>query len=252
MRKSQSQPANSHRSGGVNARSHTLSVGGDTSGRDTMKSTNTFNLDMGGITIHLTTPLSRTELFYALRRLLVVQRFTAADILRELQLIVDEGLDVQELADELVQLVDGLRHNVFDKHRRYAGEVAASEKKNSHPHDEILLLDEELLSTDRLCYVRVRGDSMIDAGIKPSDIILVRRQSTADDGEIVVALLKDKDKYLRTLKRFRHDMKDPHKIRLEPANPRYKPILTDDTNVEVIGVFVRVIPQLLGGGYDVD
>lgn len=80
---------------------------------------------------------------------------------------------------------------------------------------------------DQQCFIlQVKGDSMVDAGIFDGDMVVVRQQPYADDGDIVVALLEDEAtvKYLRR-KRGR--------IYLEPANPTMRPIVADE--VQVIG-----------------
>jgi len=83
--------------------------------------------------------------------------------------------------------------------------------------------------------LRVSGDSMKDAGILEGDYVVVRPAETADDGEIVVALLDDE----ATVKRF---FKEKDRIRLEPENEAYEPITTIDAEVlgKVVGVFRRV------------
>ena len=80
--------------------------------------------------------------------------------------------------------------------------------------------------------LRVRGDSMIGAGILDGDRVVVRAQPTADNGEIVVALLGDS----ATVKRFR---KDGKQIWLLPENPAYDPI--DGNQAQIIGKVKAVI-----------
>ena len=80
--------------------------------------------------------------------------------------------------------------------------------------------------------LRVRGDSMIGAGILDGDRVVVRSQPTADNGEIVVALLGDS----ATVKRFR---KDGNQIWLLPENPAYQPI--DGNHAQIIGKVKAVI-----------
>jgi len=72
--------------------------------------------------------------------------------------------------------------------------------------------------------VKVRGDSMREAGIMDGDIAIIEQRSTATDGDIVVALLEDSV----TLKRF---FKEKGRIRLAPENPEYKPIYTNDVRI---------------------
>lgn len=86
------------------------------------------------------------------------------------------------------------------------------------------------------CFIlRVRGDSMIDAGIYDGDLLVVRRQHTARDGEIVVARMEDE----ATVKRF---YREGDRIRLQPENPRLEPIYTRELAIE--GVALAVIRRL--------
>jgi len=83
--------------------------------------------------------------------------------------------------------------------------------------------------------LQVSGESMRDAGILSGDYVVVRRQDTAGDGDIVVALLGDE----ATVKRF---FREPDHVRLQPENPAMEPIRTRDVEVlgRVVGVFRRV------------
>jgi repressor LexA len=83
--------------------------------------------------------------------------------------------------------------------------------------------------------LRVRGESMIDAGILPDDYVVVRPQETAEDGEIVVALVGEE----ATVKRF---FKERDHIRLQPENSALEPIRTREAQVlgRVVGVCRRV------------
>lgn len=86
---------------------------------------------------------------------------------------------------------------------------------------------------ERGCYaLRVRGDSMINAGILDGDKVVVRPQQTVDNGEIVVALLDDS----ATVKRFR---KVGATVWLMPENPAYDPI--DGTEAQILGKVKAVI-----------
>jgi repressor LexA len=83
--------------------------------------------------------------------------------------------------------------------------------------------------------LRVRGDSMKDAGILDGDFVVVHRQDTANNGEIVVALVGDE----ATVKRYFRE--DDH-VRLQPANDAFEPIRTREAVVlgRVVGVLRRV------------
>lgn len=80
--------------------------------------------------------------------------------------------------------------------------------------------------------LRVRGESMKCAGILDGDLVIARKVSTAEDGEMVVALIEDEAtvKYL---------YREPDRIRLQPDNPEYEPIYA--TDVTVIGKVVASI-----------
>ena len=83
--------------------------------------------------------------------------------------------------------------------------------------------------------LRVVGDSMIEDGIHEGDLVVVRRQQTADNGETVVAMIDNE----ATVKRF---YKEKQRIRLQPANKRMKPMYHE--NVEIVGKVVGLVRQL--------
>lgn len=86
----------------------------------------------------------------------------------------------------------------------------------------------------RDCFaLRVKGDSMVDAAILDGDWAIIQRQDTADDGEIVAALIDDE----ATLK-YAH--REPGRIRLQPANPRMKPIYVKPEDLRVLGKLIGV------------
>ncbi|MDF1542451.1 MAG: transcriptional repressor LexA [Anaerosomatales bacterium] len=84
--------------------------------------------------------------------------------------------------------------------------------------------------------LRVRGDSMIEAGILDGDFVVVRQQSSATNGDIVVALLEDD----ATVKRF---FKEADRVRLQPENSALEPIYARDVTIlgKVVALFRRII-----------
>jgi repressor LexA len=80
--------------------------------------------------------------------------------------------------------------------------------------------------------LRVKGDSMIDAGILEGDLVVVQRQDTANDGDIVVALVGEE----ATVKTFYRE--DDH-VRLQPENPNHEPIRSRD--VKILGRMVGLL-----------
>lgn len=87
---------------------------------------------------------------------------------------------------------------------------------------------------DEFFALRVRGESMLKAGILPGDLVVVRKQSTADNGEIVVALLGDE----ATVKRL---SRRSGQVWLLPENDDYQPI--DGTEAQVLGKVTAVVRQ---------
>jgi len=96
-----------------------------------------------------------------------------------------------------------------------------------------LNLDSLVFSDDSTFALRVKGDSMIEAGIMPDDLVLVRKQEVAQTGETVVALVEDE----ATVKKLKRRGSDYY---LEPANPNYNPIPMDE-NVSIIGKVISVV-----------
>ncbi len=84
--------------------------------------------------------------------------------------------------------------------------------------------------------LRIQGDSMIEAGILDKDFVLVRQQSTANNGDIVIALIEDE----ATCKTF---YKEKSYIRLQPENSRLDPIIVKD-NVSIIGKVIGVFRRM--------
>lgn len=81
-------------------------------------------------------------------------------------------------------------------------------------------VDSSFVSGEGVFSLRVVGDSMKEAGIFDGDMVLVRQQATAERGEIVVAIIGEE----ATVKRY---YPEKRRIRLEPANPTYEPIIVE-------------------------
>ncbi len=103
-----------------------------------------------------------------------------------------------------------------------------------------IFVDKSLVKNSKGMFVlRVKGTSMINAGILDGDFVLVRQQSTAEQGETVVALIEDE----ATVKRF---YRDKNKIRLQPENDTMEPIIIGpkESNVRIIGKVEGVIRKI--------
>jgi repressor LexA len=103
--------------------------------------------------------------------------------------------------------------------------------------EDILPLPTQLVGNDPVFMLRVKGDSMIEAGIFDGDLVVVRRQADADDGDIVAALIDGEE---ATVKRLR---RSPGKVILLPENPAYEPLVFTD-GVQLLGRVVAVLRRL--------
>ncbi|MDD3570018.1 MAG: transcriptional repressor LexA [Lachnospiraceae bacterium] len=90
----------------------------------------------------------------------------------------------------------------------------------------------QYVNNDDVFMLKVRGESMIEAGIFDKDLILVRQQSAAENGDIVVALIED----YATVKKF---FREKDYIRLQPANSTMTPIIVQECTIlgKVVGLF---------------
>lgn len=117
------------------------------------------------------------------------------------------------------------------------GLVAAGLPIEAATSGETVTVPPELLRKSGNHYVlRVRGSSMIDEQIRDGDYVVVNERQSADNGEMVIALL---DKTSATVKRYYRE-KDG-RIRLQPANETMEPIYTDERNLLIQGVVVGVL-----------
>jgi repressor LexA len=122
------------------------------------------------------------------------------------------------------------------------GEVAAGGPIEAYQDAGETMAVPDLLAPSGDAYVlRVRGDSMIEAHIADGDFVLIRPQSTARNGDIVVAQVEEAGGGTNavTLKRF---FKEKDQIRLQPANPAYPPQFYPDVRIQgkLIGVIRRL------------
>jgi repressor LexA len=116
------------------------------------------------------------------------------------------------------------------------GVVAAGTPIEAVLNYETVCVPRDMVREGRMFALRVRGDSMIDEQIRDNDVIVLQSQQTADNGQTVVALIDGSD---ATVKRFYGGR---NQVRLEPANPNYKPIIVrPPERVQVQGVVVGVI-----------
>ena len=102
--------------------------------------------------------------------------------------------------------------------------------------EETYALPHDLLSSDEDFMLRVQGESMIGAGIYDGDLVVVKPQEAARNGEIVVVMVGDEE---ATVKRF---FREGNHVRLQPENPVMEPIVTRDVRIlgKVVGLYRRL------------
>ena len=111
------------------------------------------------------------------------------------------------------------------------GTVAAGMPIEAILSRDTISVPKDLQGHGRTFALRVRGESMIDENIQDGDIIIVQSQRTAENGQVVVALI---DGNYATVKKF---YREPEFIRLEPANPQYKPLfIKTEERIQIQGV----------------
>ncbi len=116
------------------------------------------------------------------------------------------------------------------------GHIAAGQPIFAEEHiEDMFPLPRDFVREDASFILRVRGDSMIEAGIHDGDYLVVRQQPTANNGEIVAALLGDE----ATVKRF---YRERDHIRLQPENRTMTPIVTRD--VTILGKAIALLRRL--------
>ena len=114
------------------------------------------------------------------------------------------------------------------------GTIAAGRPIEALEDREEMSLTDLVPTGDRIYLLRVRGKSMIEDHIDDGDLVVVERRETANDGDIVVAILEDEE---ATLKRFYRESNGM--IRLQPANSEMEPLFTN--RVQLRGVVRGVI-----------
>ena len=102
--------------------------------------------------------------------------------------------------------------------------------------EEYVPLPRSMFGEGDFFILRAKGDSMIDIGIESGDLVVIRQQSYADDGKVVVALVDNE----ATLKRLYHDN---GRIRLHPENSKMDDIIVDDCIIQ--GIAVKVIKDII-------
>ena len=159
------------------------------------------------------------EHLQALERKNIIKRYDGA--VRGIE-IVDDSVNANLTAVELPLI----------------GYIAAGEPIEAIENDlETIMVSTDMVSKSKRCFVlQVKGSSMIDEGIMDGDYVVLKQQETAENGQIVVALI---DKGFATLKTFYKEKGG--KIRLQPANEKMDPIIVGASQVEIQGVVTGIV-----------
>ena len=122
-----------------------------------------------------------------------------------------------------------------------AGQIAAGQPISfgDWQREFIELTGDIVREQEGLYALRVKGNSMVDALVHDGDLVIMKHQQYADDGDMVAVRLVDENE--TTLKRLYHEK---NRVRLQPANPAMKAMYHHPTNVQVQGKVVAVIRQV--------
>lgn len=158
----------------------------------------------------------------------------------QLNSLVDAGMIKKDPAKPRAIMILDESHSLAEDGARtrdvpVLGRIAAGTPILAAEHvEEVMTLPTDLVGDGPVFLLEVKGDSMVDAGIHEGDLVCVRRQPDALDGEIVAALIDDEE---ATVKRLRREQ---GKVILESENPRYSPMVFTD-GVQLIGKVVSVL-----------
>jgi repressor LexA len=139
------------------------------------------------------------------------------------------GIEIMRTLNPLDRAVEGVPVPLV-------GRVAAGQPLLAVENVEAVVpLSREWVGEQNVFMLRVKGDSMIEDAIQDGDYVVARQQDTADNGDIVVAMIDDE----ATVKRFYRERKQ---IRLQPANSSMKPIIT--SHARILGKVIWVLRKL--------
>jgi repressor LexA len=125
------------------------------------------------------------------------------------------------------------------RHVPVVGDVAAGTGVLAAENiEESIPMPEDFTGAGQLFMLRVRGESMLDAGILDGDYVVVRQQPTAEAGEVVVAGIPGEEATVKTLQRRRG------KVVLRPENPSFDELVYDPDEVQIYGKVVSLLRRL--------
>ena len=155
---------------------------------------------------------------------------------RYLQAMHEDGMIEYDHGDVRTETIEKVNTDIINM--GVIGRVSCGPPELAEEYvEEYIPLPAALFGKGEFYILRASGDSMIDAGINNGDMVIVRKQEAADDGQIVVALVENET----TLKRFYKDDEN-HQVILHPENKSMKDIIVPDCRIQ--GVAVHVLKSL--------
>lgn len=152
-----------------------------------------------------------------------------ATVYQHIQALEDKGYvrapDKKARSLELVEEVSRIRPSL---ELPLVGLITAGEPIEAVEQRETVSVPSDLIRTMNAFVLKVRGDSMVEDGILDGDYVIAERDYYPQDGDVVVALLNNE---YATLKRY---YREKHRIRLQPANSKYKPIYATNPSIQGI------------------
>jgi repressor LexA len=115
------------------------------------------------------------------------------------------------------------------------GTVAAGQPIEALPYPQAISIPQNMVGRFQTYALRVEGWSMANENIQHGDHIIIEARETAENGETVVAMINNEEVTLKKL------YIEPDHIRLQPANPRMKPIILHNHEIRILGVVCAVI-----------
>jgi repressor LexA len=149
---------------------------------------------------------------------------------------VSRGIRLRESLNELRAAADLIQVPLLG---RIAAGVPIPPPDDAFAGEVIELTRDIVPAGDDIYALQVRGDSMVDAFINDGDVVIMRYQETAQDGDMVAAWLVNEEE--TTLKRYFHE---GSRVRLQPENSQMQPIYVAPSNLQIQGKVLTVIRQL--------
>lgn len=140
-----------------------------------------------------------------------------------------------------IEVLQSQRSTILPEYKKMTnvplvGQIAAGEPLLAEENiEDYMPLPADFVGESGAFMLRVKGDSMINAGILDNDYVIVQEQATVDNGEVAAVLIEDE----ATIKRF---FREPNQIRLQPENDLLQPIITKEA--VVLGRVIAVLRRL--------